>query len=113
DIPVLRTTKLYIDMLEELNIKGKVKLIVNRETNNKGIEQKNIEEILGVSVYKSLPEQERIVKNSLNEGVPFVLAQPRTPISKAIIQLAEKLTETEADVLLPRKKEKRGFLISK
>lgn len=113
DIPVLRTTKLYIDTLDSLNLKGKVKLIENRALKNKGIDNKKIEEILGLELFASLPDQEGIVKTSLNEGVPFILTQTRSSIAKAVIQLTEKLSIHDGDRLLPRKKERKGFLIKK
>lgn len=111
DIPVLRTTKLYLDTLESINLRGKVKLILNREAKNSGIKTKKIEEILGSEVYSSIPDNESIVKNSLNEGAPYVVSQSRSPIAKAIIELTEKLSIQETDILHPRKKEKKRFLL--
>lgn len=113
DIPVLRTTKMYFDTLESLNLKGKVKLIENRASKNKGIDPKKIEGILGVELFASLPDQESIVKTSLNEGVPFILSQARSAIAKAVLQLTDKLMIHDGDVLLPRKKERKGFLLKK
>jgi pilus assembly protein CpaE len=114
DIPVLRSTKLYVDTLNSINLKGKVKLVANRVVKNKGIDHKKIEEILGLKLFLTLPDQEGIVKNSINEGIPYILTQTRSPISKAVLQLTEILTNNDkADGLLPRKKERKGFLIKK
>jgi pilus assembly protein CpaE len=109
DIPVLRTTKLYLDILNSFNYKGKVKLILNREMRNKGLDQKRIEEILGISLFASLPDQENIVKASINEGVPYISSQPRAPISKAVIGLSDTLSNNDVESIQPRKKERHGL----
>lgn len=113
DLPVLRTTKLYIDTLDSLNLKGKVKLVENRAVKNKGINPKKIEEILGAELFATLPEQENIVRPSLNEGVPYIVSQPRSQIAIAVLKLTEKLSIHDGDELLPRKKEKRGLFLLK
>jgi pilus assembly protein CpaE len=111
DIPTLRTTKLYLDTLESINLKGKVKLIINRENKNSSLNLKKIEEILGVEVLSFIPDQENIVKASLNEGIPYVISQSNTPIAKAVMKLTTKLLIQDSDIILPRKKDKNGFLI--
>ncbi|MGJ7919804.1 AAA family ATPase [Neobacillus sp. LXY-4] len=113
DIPVLRTTKLYLDILNSLNYIGKVKIILNREMKSKGLERKRIEEILQMSVFDSLPDQETIVKASLNEGIPYILSQPRAPVSKAVLGLAELLLNKEEQASQIRKKERHGFFSKK
>ncbi|WP_318503649.1 AAA family ATPase [Bacillus sp. T3] len=107
DIPVLRTTKMYIDILDSLNFRGKAKCILNRELKNKGLDRNRIEEILGISIFSSLPDQETIVKASLNEGIPYLLSQPRAPISKAVIETIKMMTNNDEAIVQQRKKEKR------
>ncbi len=79
----------------------------------KGLDGKRIEEILGMSLLTALPDQEAIVKASLNEGVPFIMSQPRSPIAKALMGVTEMLLNHDEEVQQPRKKEKRGFLLKR
>jgi pilus assembly protein CpaE len=109
EIPVLRTTKMYIDILESLDFKGKAKLLFNRELKNKGLDRERIEEILEMKIFSTVPEQETTVKASINEGVPFLLSQPRAPISKAVIGTIELLDNKYEAGIKPRKKERLGL----
>ncbi|MGJ7919178.1 AAA family ATPase [Neobacillus sp. LXY-4] len=113
DVPILRTTKLYIDTMDSLNFKGKVKLIMNRVNKNKGLDGKRVEEILGMPIFALLPDQETVVKASLNEGIPFILSQPKSPISKAVIEFTEKFSGNNEEVKQSQKREIFGFLLKR
>ncbi|WP_174733632.1 AAA family ATPase [Mesobacillus harenae] len=113
EISVGRITKLYLETLETLNLKDSVKLIINKQAKNKGLEIKKLEEILDTKVYAALPDQESVAAASIAMGSPFILSNPRSHLGKAIWQLTEKLHIKEEQAAAPRKKEKRWFLVSK
>lgn len=113
DLPVIRTSKLYLETLDTINLKDKAKVIVNKSVKKQGLDRKRLAEILSVDVYSTLPLQEKVAAVALSTGIPFVLSNPRSHLSKAILQLSdqlydEKLTETTSS----RKKAKRKFLLS-
>jgi MinD-like ATPase involved in chromosome partitioning or flagellar assembly len=43
-----------------------------------------------------IPEDNRLVVNSVNRGVPFVLTDRRAPVSRSIQSLAERVVELSA-----------------
>jgi pilus assembly protein CpaE len=106
DLPVLRSSKLLMDTLETFQLNTKVKPILNREMKNKKTDAKKIEELLGGSIYATIPNQENLIASSINEGIPFIQSYPRTPLSKSILLLATNLTVSTDQVLEPRKKRK-------
>ena len=112
ELSVLRNSRLYLDTLETLNLKDKVRLIINRDAKNKAFDTKKIEEILGLKIEASLPDQEEAVSSSIDNGIPFVLSHSRTSIAKAVLLLAEKLSVHEKEEL-STKKEKRWFLLKR
>ena len=112
ELSVLRNSRLYLDTLETLNLKDKVKFIINRDAKNRTFDTQKIEEILGLKIEASLPDQEDVASSSIDQGIPFVISHSRTSIAKSVLLLAEKLSVQEKDVL-SRKKEKRWFLLKK
>ncbi len=92
DITCLRDTKQFLDLVESLNFPlNKFEIIVNRATEG-GLERDVIEETLRRKVAMEIPQDDPLVTHSLNKGVPLVISHKRSPVSKAIMQLAEWLT---------------------
>ncbi|EKN62550.1 response regulator receiver protein [Neobacillus bataviensis LMG 21833] len=114
EISVLRLTQLYLETLETIRLKDKVRLLLNRHVKGEGLELKKVEEILGLSVYHTLPEQGNVAASSIKSGQPLILSNSRSHLGKAIWHLSEKLFEhTKSDVLVEKKKEKRWSLIGR
>ncbi|MCH6267627.1 AAA family ATPase [Neobacillus citreus] len=113
EIPGLRLCQLYLDTLESINLKDKVKLVLNRYSKGQGLEMKKIKEILSIDVYHTLPDQFNIVSSSIKTGQPYLLSNPRSTIGKAVLQLTEKLSEQKSDGLIEVKKEKKWFHVGK
>lgn len=95
DLPTLKNTKIYLETLESLNLKDKVKIILNREYKIKGIQLQNVEKILGTVIYGRIPNKEKFITTSVNEGKPFVLTSDRNPFSKSVNAIAEKLANSD------------------
>ena len=113
ELSVLRISKLYLETLESIHLKDKVKPILNRQIKGKGLELKKIKEILELPVFCTLPEQESVVSASIKVGVPFIYANSRSQLGKAVSMLSERLLEQDDEHKPEKKKEKRWFLIGK
>ncbi|WLR59260.1 AAA family ATPase [Guptibacillus hwajinpoensis] len=107
DLPVLRNTKLYLDMLESLQLNEKVKIILNRDSKHRVIEAKRMESILQETVYVSLPDQGVHIASTINEGLPLVIKNGRNAFSKGMFILAHQLIPVSSEV---EKKPKRFAL---
>ncbi|PLS06924.1 AAA family ATPase [Neobacillus cucumis] len=112
EISVLRLTKLYLETLESINLRDKVKLIINRYFKGHGLELNRIQEILRLDVFYSLPEQANVASSAIRTGQPFILSNSRSQLGKAVWKLSERLLELTNEEK-SEKKEKRWFLIGK
>jgi pilus assembly protein CpaE len=113
DLSTIRTSKLYLETLESINLKDKVKVILNKNVKGQGLDVKRVGEIIGLDIYSVLPCQEKVTTTAVATGLPFVLSNPRSPLSKAVIQVSEKLyDEKNVEEIPKRKKGKRRFLLS-
>ncbi|MFQ5856318.1 MAG: AAA family ATPase [Anaerolineae bacterium] len=89
DITCLRNTRQFLDLAESLNYPlDKFEVIVNRATEG-GLDRKIIEEGLRRQIAMEIPQDDPLVSHSLNRGIPLVISHKRSPVSKAVRQLAE------------------------
>ncbi|MCP8969325.1 AAA family ATPase [Ectobacillus ponti] len=95
DLPAVRSSALYVDTLSSMQLKEKLKVISNRELKKQPLSAKRVEELLGVPVYAALPEHPA-VPDSINMGIPYIVAKPKTPVAKATLELVERLAVKDA-----------------
>jgi pilus assembly protein CpaE len=70
---------------------SKVRYLVNRSDSHGGMDPLDLERALGRRPEHSVVSDGRLVVQSNNEGVPFVLANPEADISKDIMRVATEL----------------------
>lgn len=88
DLPTIKNVKLGLEVLDSLHLKGKVRLILNRSSDDIGIKCEDMEENLGLKVKAHIPSDGRTVISSVNKGSPFVISNPNTKVSAGIKELA-------------------------
>ncbi|CAM3582610.1 septum site-determining protein MinD [Aeromicrobium ponti] len=91
----LKNTKLMIETLEALELKDKVKLVVNQKDRSYAIKASMIPKLVGVEPFFFLPSEKTQLANSLDLGEPIVLSHPKLRFSKGIEGLAERLYPQE------------------
>ncbi|MBM4764490.1 AAA family ATPase [Bacillus sp. B15-48] len=113
DLSVIRLSKLYLETLETINLKDKVKVVVNKQLKKQGLNHKKLEEIIGLSLYCVLPEQGKVALQAISTGLPYVLSNPRNQLSKKVLKLAETImAKEEPEQQNEKKRVKRKFLVS-
>ena len=89
-LPALKNTKRYLSAMERKGLRrDRLKLIVNRYLPKADIQIKDAEKVLGYTVFQTIPNEYVDVVTSINKGTPVVKLSPRSPVSKAIMNLAE------------------------
>jgi len=108
DVPTIKNTKVAIETLDLLNlVPGNRHLVLNRADEEVGLNQGNVEDILGIKVAVALPSSPAVA-SATNHGQPIVLSKPDHPVSKAIIGLAMRLAG-ESVSAKPAESAKRGL----
>ncbi|BAF59631.1 MAG: MinD/ParA family protein [Pelotomaculum sp.] len=97
DLPAIKHAKTDLDILESLNLAGKVKLVLNQTAQDYGIKISDIEKNFKISLAAVLPYDEKTVLTSVNKGHPFVLTQPNSKIAQSIKNLARELAPLPAN----------------
>ncbi len=91
DIATLRNTKTGLDILDSLQYKDKVSLIVNRDASGL-IKTKDAENILDYPVKHRISSDWTTALSALNRGVPVVIDAPRSVMSRDFIALGDLIT---------------------
>ena len=69
-----------------------MRLVCNRVDKLYGVRPAEVESQLGYRFTAQLPEDVKTVATSVNRGIPFLLAQKKANVSRAVNTLAERLT---------------------
>ena len=104
DLPAVKNAKLFLAVTETLEYPDeRVCLIVNKADRADALDISEIEQSLQCAVVMRLPEDRPSVMQAANTGIPFVLAEPKSPLSQVTTELATWLTheleETHAGLL--------------
>lgn len=94
DLPCLRNVVRLLASFEAVEgLKEKVQIVVNRiGLDNGHISLKKARETIGRDIYWRLPNDYRVMVEMRNNGVPLAEQAPRSPITQAIVALAEHLS---------------------
>ncbi|MBN1921391.1 MAG: response regulator [Anaerolineae bacterium] len=97
-IPEIRGARNFLTLLQKMNYPmEKAGLVINSVDNKRmGIQPEAIERNM-MPALVHVPLDERIALTAANYGVPFVVKEPRAPISQAIIKLAQVIHKNFSD----------------
>ncbi len=90
DITGLRNVKICVNILESLQQKDKLSLIINKEHPSM-ISVKDYQNIVALPIVCRIREDAKLMTESLNRGIPLVLAYPRVPATKEIKLFCDKI----------------------
>jgi pilus assembly protein CpaE len=92
EVPAIHRISEFFRVLEGVQIgTEKVSLVCNRVDTYYNIRPQQVEAQLRIRFRALLPEDNKLVVTSVNQGVPFLLSQRNAPISRAVSTLAERL----------------------
>ena len=98
-LPFIRDSKRLISDLHSLGYnKEKVSLIINRHEKGGDIRLADVEATLGMKVFKTIPNSYEAVSASVNQGVPIMKIAKHDAVTKALQEIAQRLTEGSPDV---------------
>ena len=91
DIPSIKNTKLSLDILQNLNYRHKVKIIVNRFDKKSEVTLRDIENTINLKIDYTISNEEQPFITALNKGIPFVEAYPKSVAALEIKKIIENI----------------------
>jgi pilus assembly protein CpaE len=108
DVPSIRNAQRMVERVRQLGGGGeRIKILLNRMSDQNLIAPKQIETALGYSIFHSFSSDYRSVSTALNSGVPLTMSN-NTELAAQFSSLARLLMGQEEEVKEPERK--RAFL---
>jgi len=94
DLATLRDTTSLLEAIVATHIpKERIHLLANRVSRINQFTVRDLEEATGFQVVAQLPDDPQTAMGAYNEGKPFVLTAPGTPVAQALQKLMARLLE--------------------
>lgn len=85
DVPSVRALRKEVDVLDQLGHSRQARhFILNRADSRVGLSQPDVEATVGLKVGAAIPSS-RSVPMSFNQGTPIVASDPRSPVTRALM----------------------------
>jgi pilus assembly protein CpaE len=98
ELPAVKNVKLSLDVMSNLNYPPeKIRLILNRYSDEIGIPREDLEKSLHFPVAARIPSDGRTVVASVNKGVPFYSTDPGSRVAQAVRELAGQIVGGGSD----------------
>jgi pilus assembly protein CpaE len=89
DVPNIKNLKLSLQVLRNLKFPmDKIYTIINRANSNVGMTISEIEDTIDKKIDIKIPSS-KMVTLTINKGIPLIIDQPRSPISRSINELTK------------------------
>jgi len=107
-IPAIKNTKLALKIFDSLSISpDRVVLLLNKSDAHSEFNKESVEANLRFPIAGQIPNDPKLVINSINRGNPVVPTHPESEISQRIRELVAKLLPTAAPAPEPEAAEKK------
>lgn len=95
DLLSLKNTRLGLEVLRSLHHLDKVKIHVNRSNRNQDISPQDIEKTLGIKPSVYLPDDDKLLLDSVNHGIPIMADRKSksSKFAKSITDLADIISK--------------------
>ncbi|HEX2043415.1 MAG TPA: P-loop NTPase [Acidimicrobiales bacterium] len=98
EVPSVKNARLALQTLRLLNIPlSKVRLVLNRSTTKGKVDTREVEKALQLKAEVEVPVDPAVLQ-AVNEGLPVVLAAPRSAAAKGYRKLAQLVAASESRV---------------
>jgi pilus assembly protein CpaE len=95
DIPSIKNSKAFLSLIDGMKINRKrVLFMMNKYNKEIKITPEKIGESLKQPVVAVIPQDDKIVGNSVNRGVPFILDNKTQPVGRSLSSLSDQVRET-------------------
>ncbi|WP_350343108.1 P-loop NTPase [Proteinivorax tanatarense] len=96
DLATLRSTKKGLSIVNSLVHNEKIQLLVAKEESSR-VKVKDVSQALEFPIWQSIPFDNKLALESINQGRPIVMESPLSKVSKAYQKIANEIDESDAD----------------
>jgi pilus assembly protein CpaE len=94
EIPAIKDSRLFLDLLQPLNInRERLLFVMNKYDKRIGIKPEKVSENFKHEIKVVIPLEEKVVLPSINRGEPFILGEKSKSITRSFVSLAKAVKE--------------------
>lgn len=97
-LPAVKNTKLFLDTFQSLKLKATTHLIINAMKKGDPLSVEKIKKILDTQPITVIPYEDKLVKASITQGIPFVYSNPKSGLAKRYMRLAKVCIEKQIPI---------------
>ncbi|NLM46388.1 MAG: response regulator [Firmicutes bacterium] len=90
DIAAIKNAKTTLNILESLDLREKVRIVLNRSDQDLGVDIPDLEKGLEITVAHQIVSDEKAVISAINKGIPVVISQASAEIARSFRRLGER-----------------------
>lgn len=91
DITTIKNAKTSLKILDSLNYRDKIRVVLNRSDQDLGVEIADLEKGLEIAVAHQVTSDEKAATSAINKGIPVVISHPAAEISRSFRRLGERI----------------------
>ncbi len=101
EVPALKNARAFLEYTQRENsITGRTTLVLNRFPSVDGISLQDVQKHLRHPVIASVPSEGHFITQSVNRGVPVVIANPKSWVGQSLVNLAVYISGDSATTLM-------------
>jgi pilus assembly protein CpaE len=98
EIPAIKDTRLFLDLLQPLKIsRERLLFVMNKYDKRIGIKPQKVSDNFKQEIKVVVPFEEKVVLPSINRGVPFMMGVKSKSITRSFVSLTEAVRERLSD----------------
>ena len=92
DFISLRNARITLEFLKSIEVsRDRIRIVANQVGEPSQLSVSQAEESLGLKIWHSIPDDQKAVNRSNNDGIPVVVQSPSTKVSRSLTELAANL----------------------
>ncbi|MGH2463010.1 MAG: AAA family ATPase [Candidatus Limnocylindria bacterium] len=92
EITAIKNLRLFLEVADQLGYeRSKLRIVMNRSDTTQGIRLGDVEGSIRRSIDATIVSDGRLAVLAVNRGVPFIVSNPESPLSRDVTRLAQTL----------------------
>jgi pilus assembly protein CpaE len=92
EITAIKNLRLFLEVADQLGYeRSKLRIVMNRSDTTQGIRLGDVEGSIRRSIDGTIVSDGRLAVLAVNRGVPFIISNPESPLSRDVNRLAQTL----------------------
>jgi len=100
DLPTLKNVKLFLEIFGSLQFPPeKIKVVLNWANSIGGMTIQDSENLLQRKFLSFMPSDGKTVVTAVNQGVPFVISNPNTPVAQTLLKMTNYIISGDEEYI--------------